>query len=501
MSDQFTYQWKRNSTVIAVATSGTYTLQSADVGQEITCTVTATNTDGSVSVTTVPTGAVGSSSGGLPDMIVTAIGGTLGIIAGQTPAFTATAANQGTGATPAGIVTGVAFLVDGTEVTYADQYTTSVPAGGSITLSADTTPTWVATAGSHTLQAWVNDTGRYSEADTTNNTMSVSFSVAAAAGGGSGAVTDIAPGTKGISCGFGLADIVANYSGSQLTSMFDQMAGAGVKWLRWDYGWQGGTTGSSRNGAADAVFQAAATAGINCIALLDDMTNSGAAATNGFAGAWMSSAVQHLNSLGVHVFEIQNEMNYGSNWSSGTPSVSAYVATLKAAYQTIHAADSQAVVLHCGLAPYGSPTGSIQGSNWNPYDWFKEMYANGAQGYFDASNWHLYCYPDMPETSDSSNTFNNLPTWAYETMRANGDGAKKVWCTEWGTDTASEQAQTCTEGYSMAQSWSWAGPFLWFTWVDDTDGTFGLFSSYTPGSTGGANAGFATFAGIANPAE
>jgi hypothetical protein len=45
----FTYQWKRAGSDISGETSQTYVLQSADVGQAIICTVTATNTEGSAS--------------------------------------------------------------------------------------------------------------------------------------------------------------------------------------------------------------------------------------------------------------------------------------------------------------------------------------------------------------------------------------------------------------------------------------------------------------------
>jgi hypothetical protein len=47
----YTYQWKRNGSNIGSATNSTYLLVSADVGQSITCQVTATNGSGSASAT------------------------------------------------------------------------------------------------------------------------------------------------------------------------------------------------------------------------------------------------------------------------------------------------------------------------------------------------------------------------------------------------------------------------------------------------------------------
>jgi hypothetical protein len=43
----YTYQWKRNGSNIGSATNSTYVLVTADVGQSIKCTVTATNALGS----------------------------------------------------------------------------------------------------------------------------------------------------------------------------------------------------------------------------------------------------------------------------------------------------------------------------------------------------------------------------------------------------------------------------------------------------------------------
>jgi hypothetical protein len=54
----FTYQWIRGASNIAGATANTYTLVSADVGQQIRCHVTATNAAGSASANSNQTGAV-----------------------------------------------------------------------------------------------------------------------------------------------------------------------------------------------------------------------------------------------------------------------------------------------------------------------------------------------------------------------------------------------------------------------------------------------------------
>jgi hypothetical protein len=52
------FQWKRNTTIIAGATNANYTLVTADVGDTLTCTVTATNAVGSSAITTAATGVI-----------------------------------------------------------------------------------------------------------------------------------------------------------------------------------------------------------------------------------------------------------------------------------------------------------------------------------------------------------------------------------------------------------------------------------------------------------
>jgi hypothetical protein len=47
----YAYQWKRNGVNIGAATNSTYTLQVADESANITCTVTATNSQGNASAT------------------------------------------------------------------------------------------------------------------------------------------------------------------------------------------------------------------------------------------------------------------------------------------------------------------------------------------------------------------------------------------------------------------------------------------------------------------
>ncbi len=121
---------------------------------------------------------------GLPDMVVTSVGGVGSVVAGDHVVFSATVKNQGTAPTPAGTIVDVAFFVDGETVSWSDTYTSSIPVGGSVTLTANGgpqelggVPYWVASAGDHTVDAFVNSINRLAESDRSNNHLSQGFSV------------------------------------------------------------------------------------------------------------------------------------------------------------------------------------------------------------------------------------------------------------------------------------------------------------------------------------
>jgi hypothetical protein len=127
-------------------------------------------------------GTGGGSGSGLPDLVVTSIGWSpANVAAGQQATFSATVKNQGTGATPPGVIVGVQFDVDGAEISWSDTDTQSLAPGASVTLTANSGPTgssvWTATSGPHTITAWVDDVNRIAESNENNNEFSTPMSV------------------------------------------------------------------------------------------------------------------------------------------------------------------------------------------------------------------------------------------------------------------------------------------------------------------------------------
>lgn len=104
-SPTFAYAWKRAGSAISGATSSTYTLVTADVGQVITCTVTGTNSGGSVGATSNATGAIADT------LTISGTPVTTGMVGTAYTGFSAVAAGGHTtyvysvhaGALPAGI--------------------------------------------------------------------------------------------------------------------------------------------------------------------------------------------------------------------------------------------------------------------------------------------------------------------------------------------------------------------------------------------------------------
>lgn len=117
-----------------------------------------------------------------PDLVVTATSpAPQTAAAGQPVAFSATIENRGKAATPEGTILGVGFQVDGKLVTWSDYVTWSLPAGESVTVTANSGPTgsatWTATTGKHELLAFVDDAARIAESDEGNNRTKTTFTV------------------------------------------------------------------------------------------------------------------------------------------------------------------------------------------------------------------------------------------------------------------------------------------------------------------------------------
>jgi hypothetical protein len=193
----------------------------------------------------------------------------------------------------------------------------------------------------------------------------------------------------------------------------------------------------------------------------------------------------------VTTYEIWNEENDTQAWGQAfTPAE--YTALLQAAYAAIKSAYPGARVIAGGFAP--APDAS-DGTSYEPVTFLTDMYADGAQGSFDAIADHPYSFPDLPDQSDSWNPFTYLPT-LHQIMAENGDGAKQIWLTEYGAPTSGVsnavtpefQAESITEAFQWAQNYTWVGPLFIFDWEPspyDTYGDYGIYNSDGTPTLGG----------------
>ena len=115
-----------------------------------------------------------------PDLIVTDISwDPTTVHTGNTVTFTVTVKNVGVAATPAGVILGVNFKVDGASAGCNGTSTSSLAPGATRTLTANacSPSTWTAVVGTHTVVAKVDDQSRIQESDETNNTRSGTITV------------------------------------------------------------------------------------------------------------------------------------------------------------------------------------------------------------------------------------------------------------------------------------------------------------------------------------
>ncbi|MEW6230907.1 MAG: glycosyl hydrolase family 18 protein [Chloroflexota bacterium] len=192
----------------------------------------------------------------------------------------------------------------------------------------------------------------------------------------------------------------------------------------------------------------------------------------------------------VQAYEIWNEENLQRGEDQIVPAP-VYVRFLSVAYRAIKSADPEAVVVSGAPTPTGAPL---------PYaiddvEYLKQLYAAGLKDYCDAIGAHPSGYNMPPDAdwrtwSDPTARFrgpsdNKHHSWSFRgtmegyrnVMLAYGDGAKKIWPTEFGwavsanpvagyeyaaDNTLEEQATFFVKAYQMMRSWGWVGvAFLW----------------------------------------
>lgn len=189
----------------------------------------------------------------------------------------------------------------------------------------------------------------------------------------------------------------------------------------------------------------------------------------------------------ISALEIWNEPN-AVTFYSPKPDAAGYVDLLRAAYPKIKSIDPSITVI-------GGVLGSIVDFGdlaINPVTYTQQMYAAGAKGYFDAFSFHPYHY--SLKFSDGVTVANSPVQQLIQIhliMVANGDGAKRIWSTEYGQPaSAGGEAQQNAYLTDMLTKWQelpYVGPMFVYTTRDRNTGgvgaedTLGIYrTNWTP---------------------
>ena len=132
----------------------------------------------------------------------------------------------------------------------------------------------------------------------------------------------------------------------------------------------------------------------------------------------------------IRNWEIWNEPNIQSSFAP-RPDAVKYTEMLRAAYTSIKSVDPYSVVITGGLSPSFD-----DGVNISPAVFVQSLYANGAGPSFDAVGNHPYSVPDLLSVGQDWWTPRKQIEMISYLMNINGDGAKKLWTTEFGAPTA-----------------------------------------------------------------
>jgi hypothetical protein len=118
-----------------------------------------------------------------------------------------------------------------------------------------------------------------------------------------------------------------------------------------------------------------------------------------------------------------------------------YADLVRTAYPAIKAAQPNSTVIAAGL--------SRKLGDDAPPAFLEQMYAAGAQGYFDAIAAHPYVFPDGL-TADPENGWSDIGR-LRDVMVAHGDASKKIWLTELGAPTADSSAGGVSQAEQAVQ--------------------------------------------------
>ncbi|MFD0924703.1 cellulase family glycosylhydrolase [Williamsia deligens] len=174
----------------------------------------------------------------------------------------------------------------------------------------------------------------------------------------------------------------------------------------------------------------------------------------------------------VSAWEVWNEPNIAVNFGP-VPDVNRYCDILRRSHTAIKAAAPSALVITGGTSPAADTSSSVSPAN------FVNALYTCAPNSFDAVAMHPYPGNTLLGRQTGPNTSTGQIAQVNEVMKYRGDTRRKVWFTEFGSNTGTpptgvsdeQQAQVLYTGVSLLRQLDFAGPTFVFTLRDIDTGS------------------------------
>lgn len=261
--------------------------------------------------------------------------------------------------------------------------------------------------------------------------------------------TSAAAQSRDLQFGLAYSYTLPGLSADRLEKAFSDANELGVSWIRTDFNWayvQPDGPDSYHWDQYDRVFEAAARHKLKVLATVSytprwagdpscaGRTSCPPANADTFARFTAAAAARYAH-LGLHTWEIWNEPNHPSFWSS--PDAQRYVSLLKATSTALRQTDDKAFILLGGLAVTG--TDAEKGGRISHLDFLERTLRLGAARYVDAVSYHPFGQPTLPSTETAEGTvyqqIDRSEGSIVDLLKQHNAEKLQIWLTETGAPT------------------------------------------------------------------
>ncbi|MCB0192347.1 MAG: cellulase family glycosylhydrolase [Anaerolineae bacterium] len=285
------------------------------------------------------------------------------------------------------------------------------------------------------------------------------------------------------------------------TANISLIKGMGFNWVKFQMAWKDveGSPGDYGWGEWDSVINSYSSSGIKVLLSIpkapdwarppdDDRSVEGPPQDPNTYATFVGAVAGRYKGK-VQAIEVWNEQNlYYEAGGQGRINPAIYTELLKLSYNAIKSANPDMIVVTGAMTPTGAPPPAAM----DDVEYLRQMYANGAKGFFDAVGAHPSGFANPPDALYQGGDFD--PARGYDDHRSfffrntmeeyrrvmveNGDGDKTIWPTEFGwpvwrftgdarftfaqQNSLEQQANYTVQAYQLGKEWGWVGTmFLW----------------------------------------